>query len=65
MVGVAIFLRAREIGISYLKRKHGSKWMRYYPYHLDPDYDDEHGNTYDYGFGDDWEEDDDDDWWKR
>lgn len=37
--------------------------MRYYPYHLDPDYDDEHGNPYDYGFGDDWDEEE--DWWKR
>jgi len=25
--------------------------MKYYPYHLDPEYDDEDGNPYDYGFG--------------
>jgi len=35
--------------------------MKYYPYHLDPNYDDENGNPYNYGFGD---EDDDDNWWQ-
>lgn len=60
--------RARELEmeINYLKRKYGSRWMRYYPYHLDPDYDDEDGNPYDYGFGEDERDDDgDDDWWRR
>lgn len=49
-----------EIEIQHLKRKYGSDWMKYYPYHLDPDYDDEDGNPYDYGFGA--PDDEDDDW---
>ena len=58
--------RARylEIEIRHLKRKYEDDWMRYYPYHLDPEYDDEYGNPYDYGFGED-EEDEDDTWWRR
>ena len=40
--------------------------MKYYPYHLDAAYDDENGNPYDYGFGDDKDESDEaDDWWKK
>ncbi len=55
-----------EIEIKHLKRKHGDRWMRYYPYHLDPDYDDENGNPYDYGFGEDFDEDEEgDDWWRK
>ncbi|MBI4648139.1 MAG: hypothetical protein HY738_16525 [Bacteroidia bacterium] len=61
--------RAMELDceITHLKRKHGDDWMKYYPYHLDPDYDDENGNPYDYGFGYECEDDDDDDdnWWRR
>lgn len=59
--------RARdlEMEITYLKRKHGRDWMKYYPYHLDPNYDDEFGNPYDYGIGDWGEEEDEDDWWKK
>ncbi len=58
--------RHLEIEVQHIKRKHGDRWMRYYPYHLDPDYDDENGNPYDYGFGADFEEDEDeDDWWKK
>ncbi|HFA51626.1 MAG TPA: hypothetical protein ENJ95_21645 [Bacteroidetes bacterium] len=59
--------RARELDceITYLKIRHGSDWMRYYPYHLDPDYDDKDGNPHDYGFGDLDEEEDEDDWWKK
>lgn len=61
--------RRRELDceITHLKRRHGSDWMKYYPYHLDPDYDDENGNPYDYGFGEDLddEEEDEDNWWKR
>ena len=37
--------------------------MKYYPYHLDKNYDDEKGNPYNYGFDDD-EEDKDDNWWR-
>ena len=53
-----------EMEITHLRRRHGSDWMKYYPYHLDPDYDDENGTPYDYGFGD-MEKDDEDDWWKK
>jgi hypothetical protein len=53
--------------ITHLRRRHGDDWMKYYPYHLDPEYD-EDGNPYDYGasdwFNDD-EEDEDDNWWRR
>lgn len=44
-----------EMEISYLRKKHGCDWMKYYPYHLDKEYDDEYGNPYDYleGFYDD------------
>ena len=38
--------------------------MKYYPYHLDPNYDDENGNPYNYGLEDEDEEDDDDRWWR-
>lgn len=58
--------RELEIEVRHIKRKYGDDWMKYYPYHLDPDYDDEYGNSYDYGLGD-FEEDDeeDDEWWKK
>jgi len=52
-----------EIEIKHLKRKYGAEWMKYYPYHLDANYDDENGNPYDYGFGDE-DEDEEDDWWR-
>lgn len=35
-----------EWEISHLKKKHGANWMRYYPYYLDLNYDDEYGNPY-------------------
>jgi len=60
--------RARQFDceINYLKKKHEDDWMKYYPYHLDPAYDDENGNPYNYGFGDeDNDEYDEDDWWRR
>ena len=59
--------RELEIEIKHLKRKYGSEWMKYYPYHLDKNYDDENGNSYDYGFDDfnNEEDDDEDDWWRR
>ena len=58
--------RALEIELKHIKRKYGDDWMKYYPYHLDKNYDDENGNPYDYGFGDEDEEDDDDDnWWRK
>ena len=50
-----------DIEIKHIKRKYEDDpmaigWMKYYPYHLDPSYDDENGNPYNYGV----EEDDDD-----
>jgi hypothetical protein len=57
--------RALDCEITHLKRKYGDDWEKYYPYHLDPEYDDESGNPYDYGFGPDDEEDDGDDWWRK
>jgi hypothetical protein len=58
--------RARQLAceITHLKRKYGDDWKKYYPYHLDPEYDDEYGNPYDYGFGRE-NIDDLDDWWRR
>jgi hypothetical protein len=53
-----------EIEIRHIKRKYDDDWMKYYPYHLDPNYDDENGNPYNYGVGDEDEEDDDDRWWR-
>jgi hypothetical protein len=60
--------RARELAceIKYIKRKHGDEWMKYYPYHLDSNYDDENGNPYNYDFPNEEEDDNDsDDWWRR
>lgn len=48
-----------EIEIRHIQRKYGDDWMKYYPYHLDPTYDDENGDSYDYGFEN---EDEDNDW---
>lgn len=56
--------RALEIEVQHIRRKYGDDWMKYYPYHLDKNYDDENGNPYDYGFGKD-DEDEEDDWWKK
>lgn len=56
--------RELEIEVQHIKRKYGDDWMKYYPYHLDAAYDDEYGNPYDYGFGED-EDDDEDDWWRK
>jgi hypothetical protein len=58
--------RARYLAIevSHIKKKYEDDWMKYYPYHLDPDYDDEYGNPYDYGVEDE-EDEDNDDWWRR
>lgn len=57
--------RARylEIEVKHLKRKYGDEWMKYYPYHLDANYDDENGNPYNYGFRDE-EDNEDDNWWR-
>jgi hypothetical protein len=46
--------RARnlEIELIHIKRKYGDEWMKYYPYHLDADYDDDYGNPYSYGWDD-------------
>lgn len=57
--------RALEIEVSHIKRKYEDDWMKYYPYHLDKNYDDENGNPYDYGFEENDEDDDNDNWWKK
>ncbi len=54
--------RELELEIKHLKRKYADDWMKYYPYHLDKNYDDENGNPYNYGFDD--EEEDNDNWWR-
>lgn len=57
-----------ECEIRHLKNKYGDEWMKYYPYHLDPEYDDEDGNPHDYGlgFGDNEDdEEDEDNWWRE
>ena len=41
--------RLLEMEVEHIKRKYGDDWKKYYPYHLDPEYDDEHGNPHDYG----------------
>ncbi|MFZ1370385.1 MAG: hypothetical protein WAR78_08380 [Ferruginibacter sp.] len=46
-----------EMEIIHIKKKYGDDWMRYYPYHLDKDHDDENGNPYNYGIPDDEEDD--------
>ena len=56
--------RLLECEITHLKRKYGEDWKKYYPYHLDPAYDDEKGQPYDYGLGDE-DEDDGAEWWRR
>jgi hypothetical protein len=58
--------RELEIEINHLKRKYGNQWIKYYPYHLNASYDDENGNLYDYGLGEEEDdEDDDDNWWRK
>ena len=57
--------RELEIEVRHLKRKYGDDWMKYYPYHLDANYDDENGNPYDYGFDDEDEDEENDDWWRK
>ena len=42
--------RALEIELNHIHRKYGDEWMKYYPYHLDANYDDEYSNPYNYGF---------------
>ena len=58
--------RARhlEIEVEHIKRRYGEDWQKYYPYHLDPEYDDENGNAYNYGFGQP-DKPDPADWWRR
>ncbi len=41
--------RELEMELRHIQKKYDDDWMKYYPYHLDPDYDDENGNPYDYG----------------
>lgn len=54
--------RALEIEVQHIKRKYEGDWMKYYPYHLDKNFDDESGKPHDYGFND---EEDEDEWWRR
>lgn len=54
--------RALEIEVTHQKKKHGDKWMKFYPYHLDKNYDDENGNPHNYGFDD---EEENDNWWRK
>lgn len=55
--------RMLELEVQHIKKKYGDRWQKYYPYHLDPEYDDENGNPHNYGF--DLEDDvDPSDWWK-
>ncbi len=56
--------RALEIEVNYIKKKYHGDWRKYYPYHLDKNYDNENGEPYNYGLGDD-EEDEKDNWWRR
>jgi hypothetical protein len=44
--------RALEIEVKHIQRKYGTDWMKYYPYHLDKEYDDEYGNPHNYGIDD-------------
>ena len=58
--------RALDIEVRHIQKKYGDEWMKYYPYHLDKNYDDENGNPHDYGFGEGkGDEDEDDSWWRR
>ncbi len=57
--------RALEIEVNHIRKKYGDDWMKYYPYHLDKNHDDENGEPYDYGFGEDEEDEDDDNWWRK
>lgn len=52
-----------ETEIKHLKGKYGEEWMKYYPYHLDTNYDDGNGNPYNYGF-EDGNDEEDDKWWR-
>ena len=54
--------RALEIEVRHIRKKYGDDWMKYYPYHLDKNYDDESGKPYNYGFEDD---DENIDWWRK
>jgi hypothetical protein len=57
--------RELEIEINHIKQKYGDEWMKYYPYHLDKNYDNENGSPYDYGFGNEEGEENDDNWWRK
>lgn len=56
--------RALEIEVRYIRNKYEDDWMKYYPYHLDKNYDDENGKPHNYGIDDEQEEDG-DDWWRK
>ncbi|MBX9784405.1 MAG: hypothetical protein K2X48_14030 [Chitinophagaceae bacterium] len=57
--------RALAIEVQHIQRKYGNDWMKYYPYHLDKNYDDENGNPYNYGFNREDHDDEEDDWWRK
>ena len=58
--------RILEIEVEHIKKKYGSEWMKYYPYHLDPCFDDDDGKPFNYGLeeGDD-DKEDEDKWWQN
>ncbi|HEX6168805.1 MAG TPA: hypothetical protein VFZ33_03870 [Chitinophagaceae bacterium] len=57
--------RELEIEVNHIKRKYGDEWMKYYPYHLDANYDDENGDPYNYGFDNEEDDEEDDNWWRK
>jgi hypothetical protein len=59
--------RARdlEFEIRRIRKKYEHEWMKYYPYHLDKNYDDENGKPYNYGVDEEEEDDERDDWWRK
>jgi len=58
--------RQLRFEINYLKKKYDDDWKKYYPYHLDANFDDENGNPYGYSFGDEEDnEEEGDDWWRK
>jgi hypothetical protein len=57
--------RLLQIEITHIQRRHGDEWMKYYPYHLDPEHDDENGNPYNYGFDDTDDDEEEDGWWRQ
>jgi hypothetical protein len=57
--------RVLEIEVGHIQKKYGDNWMKYYPYHLDKNHDDENSNPHDYGVGDMDDDDEEDNWWRK